>query len=358
MVTFAYGKAIYIRSEVVFMKQTSNIMSKNSFFKLILTAAAVVMLVASCGGEKQSPFRKDSKGNTVPVEDYVGVVVDETFRPIFEILVNDFRDRNPNAFTDAVYVPEDSAVKMMLADSVRSIVVTRRLDQNEKNYLRAKHNLVPKEGIVAFDAVTLIANPANSDSLISVAEIKQILQGKITDWSQLRHNNGQKGEIEIVFDNNGSSTVRYMQDSLCAGGKLKGKLRAAKTYDELIRYVSHKKNTIGVLGVDWVGNPKDSTRLSFLTDVRIMKVGAETSSSPDDYYLPYQFYISTGSYPLTRCLYIITTDPRVRSLEKHFFYYITDNPNHNNMGQMMILKYSQLLPYMAVQSRNVVIKRY
>ena len=162
----------------------------------------------------------------------------------------------------------------------------------------------------------------------------------------------------MVFDNNGSSTVRYMQDSLCGGGKLKGKLRAAETYDELIKYVHNKKDAIGVLGVDWVGNPKDTTRLSFTNEVRIMKVGAKSSEYPEDYYLPYQFYISTGSYPLTRCLYIITTDPRTRSLEKHFYYYITDNPNHNNMGQMMILRHSQLLPYMAVQSHNVVIKRY
>ncbi len=320
----------------------------------------VMCLVAlfSCGGSPQPQFRKDSKGNTVPVSDYVCVAIDETFRPIFDILVKDFRDRNADAFTDPLFMPENDAIKLLLADSVRSIVVTRKLTGKENDYLRAKYNLVAKEGTVAFDAITLIANPSNPDSLISVDEIKKIVEGKITDWSQLRHNNGKKGEIELVFDNNGSSTVRYMQDSLCGGGKLKGKLRAAETYDELIKYVHNKKDAIGVLGVDWVGNPKDTTRLSFTNEVRIMKVGAKSSEYPEDYYLPYQFYISTGSYPLTRCLYIITTDPRTRSLEKHFYYYITDNPNHNNMGQMMILRHSQLLPYMAVQSHNVVIKRY
>ena len=324
----------------------------------LIVLIACMVILASCGGSQQPQFRKDSKGNTVPVANYVCVAIDETFQPIFETLVKDFRDRNADAFTDPLFMPEDDAVKMLLADSVRTIVVTRKLAKDENNYLRAKYNLKAKEGIVAFDAVTLITSPSNQDSLITVDEIKKIMEGKITDWGQLKHNNGKSGEIEIVFDNNGSSTVRYMQDSLCAGGKLKGKLRAAKTYDELIKYVHNKKNAIGVVGVDWVGNPNDSTHLSFLTDVRVMKVGAKYSDDPDDYYLPFQFYISTGSYPLTRCLYIITTDPRVRSLEKHFYYYITDNPNHNNMGQMMILRHSQLLPYMAVQSHNVVIKRY
>ena len=319
----------------------------------------VAMMLVSCGeGNKEPAFRQDSKGNTVPVSDYVCVAVDETFQPIFEVLFSDFRDRNAKAFVDPFYMPEDSAVAMLLNDSVRSIVVTRMLSDKEKDYVKAKHGLLAKEAVVAYDAITLITNNASRDTLISKDEIQQIVNGKISDWSQLRHSNGQKGEIEIVFDNNGSSTVRYMRDSLCAGRQLKGRLRAATTNEELINYLKKKQNAIGVLGVDWVGNKQDTTRLSFLSDVRIMSVGARHSDDVDDSYKPFQFYIASGSYPLTRGLYITSTDPRTRSMQRNFFFYLTDNPNHNNMGQMMILRFSQLLPYMAVQSHNVVIKRY
>lgn len=327
-------------------------------FKNFFIVLVSLVVLAGCGGAKQEEFRKDSKGNTVPTANYVGVAVDETFRPIFEILVNDFRDRNADAFTDVLFVPEDKAVKMLLNDTVRNLVVTRKLTQQEKDYLLAKFQLKPREGIVAFDAITLVTNPSNRDSLISVGELKQILAGKITDWRQLQHSNGQSGEIEVVFDNNGSSTVRYMQDSLTTDRNLHGKLRAATSNEELIKYVSQKKNAIGVIGVDWVGNPQDSTRLSFVNTVNIMRVGAKESNDEGDYYKPFQFYIASGSYPLVRYLYMISTDPRRRSLENDFYHYITDNPNHNFVGQMLILKKSQLLPYMAVQSRNVVITQY
>lgn len=326
--------------------------------KHILLAVWGVLLLSSCGGEKQPEFRKDSKGNTVPAANYVGVAIDETFSPIFGILTQDFRDRHADAFMDVMYMPENKAIAMLMGDTVRNIVVTRKLTEEEKDYLKAKYQLLPKEGIIAFDAITLVTNLASQDTLISSDELKQIVSGKITDWSQLRHANGQSGEIEIVFDNNGSSTVRYMQDSLCAGGKLKGKLRAATSNEELVKYVSKKKNAIGVLGVDWVGNPKDSTRLSFVNNVRIMSVGAKSSEDADDYYKPFQFYIASGSYPLTRYLYIISSDPRRRSLENDFYHYLIDNPNHDHVGQMVILKQSQLLPHMAVQSRNVVITKY
>ncbi|MBR4783398.1 MAG: substrate-binding domain-containing protein [Bacteroidaceae bacterium] len=332
--------------------------AKKYISALMMTVIALMLLIACGGGQQREVFRTDSKGNTVPVADYVCVAVDETFQPVFEVLFSDFRDRNAKAFVDPLYMPEDSAVSMMLKDSVRAIVITRTLSDQEKGYILDNLRLKVKEATVAYDAITLIANNSNRDTLISKREIQQIMQGKITDWSQLKHANGQAGPIEVVFDNNGSSTVRYMKDSLCSGKQPQGNLRAAKTNEELINYVSRKPNAIGVLGVDWVGNKEDTTRLSFLSTVKIMSVSAENSDDVDDYCQPFQFYIATGSYPLTRGLYIISTDPRVRSMQRNFFFYLTDAPNHNNMGQMMILRFSQLLPYMAVQSHNVVIKRY
>lgn len=329
------------------------------FTHAIVIIMGCVAILSACGsGKKSDPFRKDSKGNTVPVENYVGVAIDETFRPVFDILMTDFRERFPDAFTDPIYVPEDSAIHMLLDDSIRSIVVTRTLSDKEKDYLMDKHRLMVKEKIVAFDAVALITNLSSPDTLISKDEIRGIVSGRIKDWSQLKHSNGQKGEIEVVFDNNGSSTLRYMKDSLCGGQLPKGKLRAAKTHEELISYISRTKNAIGVLGADYLRNPKDTTRLSLLSTVRVMSVGANDSQYEDDYYKPFQFYIASGSYPLTRSLFIITTDPRNKSMERNFYFYLIDAPTHNNMGQMIILKYSQLLPYVAVQSRSVVIKKY
>lgn len=331
----------------------------SKFTRIIILFLGVLAVMISCNsGKKQDPFRKDSKGNTVPVENYVGVAIDETFRPVFDILMKDFRERFPEAFTDPIYVPEDSAIHMLLADTIRSIVVTRTLSQQEKDYLMAKYRLVAKEKMFAFDAVALITNLASPDTLISKDEIRGIVSGKIKDWSQLKHSNGQKGEIEVVFDNNGSSTLRYMKDSLCGGQQPKGKLRAAKTHEELISYISHTKNAIGVLGTDYLRVASDTTRLSLLSSVRVMSVGAKSSDYEDDYYKPFQFYIASGSYPLTRSLYIITTDPRNKSMERSFYFYLIDAPTHNNMGQMIILKYSQLLPYVAVQSRSVVIRKY
>ncbi len=327
--------------------------------KLIFSLSVMLlgaMLIASCGGGEKKSFRYDSKGKLVPAADYLCVAVDETFQPVFELLFQDFHERNLKSFVDPLYMPEDSAIVLLMNDSVRSIVTTKPLTDKDIEYLN-KRRLSPKSAIVAYDAIALVTNNASADTLISVDEIKQILTGKITDWRQLKHSNGQSGEIEVVFDHNGSSTVRYMMDSLCAGQQLKGKLRSAKSNEEVVRYISQKKNAIGVIGADWIGHSNDTNRLAFIDDVRVMSVAEKPSDLATVYNKPFQFYIYTGAYPMTRCLYLITTDPRVRSIEQTFYYYLTMQPNHNEQGQMIILKYSQLLPYVAAQSRNVVITR-
>ena len=54
------------------------------------------------------------------------------------------------------------------------------------------------------------------------------MSGRITRWEQLAKNRGRKGELHLIFDNSGSSTVRYMKDSLCNGQDLKGNVYASE----------------------------------------------------------------------------------------------------------------------------------
>ena len=68
--------------------------------------------------------------------------------------------------------------------------------------------------MIATDAFALIVSKDNPDTLITVSEIRDIVSGRITRWEQLKHS-GKKGELKLVFDNSGSSTVRYMRDSPC-----------------------------------------------------------------------------------------------------------------------------------------------
>lgn len=294
-------------------------------------------LLAACG--KPKPVD--------PHADDVKVSIDESFRPIFEEELRCFQLENPEAVLCPSYVSEVDAINSLLNDSTRMIVVTRDLNEKERAYLTEKHQLVARSQRVATDAVALVVNPSNIDTLISLADVKRIVSGQITDWSQLRVHH-RTGRLELVFDHPKSSTVRYLEDSLCGGKAMKGNLYATKSNEQVIEYVSKNPDAIGVVGVDWLRNNADSTRLQFLKKVHVMSVSRSAIPENTNSYEPYQYYIATGDYPLTRGVFMICTDPRERSIAKNFYFYVSDQK-----GQLIITRSSQLLPYMPVQIKNV-----
>ena len=241
------------------------------------------------------------------------------------------------------YVTEDSAIHMLLDDSVRCCIATRKLTDVEKQIVKQKVGHVLQSPI-ASDAIALVVSKNNPDTLITVDELRDIISGKITRWEQLERGQ-KKGEIKVVFDNSRSSTVRYMTDSLCESKKLGGNLFAQGGNLEAIQAARENKDVIAVVGVDWLR--QDSIIKTFYDlDVNVMMV-SKKGGEEADYFRPYQYYIATGDYPLVRTLYVITSDPRRQSLVKNFFYYIK-----GNRGQLIICNGSQLLPYSQVQVRD------
>ena len=298
-------------------------------FLALLTVAFV-----SCGESKKSNWLQEYE---------VEVAIDETFQPILSEALQQFNMRYVEADVKPYYVSEDSAIQMLLDDSVRCCVATRKLTETQKQVLKKRVGPV-MQSIIATDAIALVVSKDNPDTLITVDELRDIVSGKITRWEQLER--GQKqGEIKVVFDNSHSSTVRYMTDSLCRSKKLGGNLYAQGSNLKAIQAARENKDVIAIVGVDWLR--QDSIIKTFYDlDVNVMMV-SKKGGEEADYFRPYQYYIATGDYPLVRSVYVITTDPRRQSLLKNFYFYMK-----GNSGQLIICNGSQLLPYSQVQVRE------
>lgn len=305
----------------------------------LLVAAVCITLATSCG----SNHRKPAGWRT---SDDVHIAVDETFRDIMEEEIETFGLLNPSSAMKPVYCSEDSAIRMLLRDSVRCAITTRKLSKDELDVLK-NYKLDAKQAMIATDAFALIVSKDNPDTLITVSEIRDIVSGRITRWEQLKHS-GKKGELKLVFDNSGSSTVRYMRDSLLAGQQVAGNLYAQGSNQAVIDAVKDNPEIIGVVGANWLKGKSDSVLTSFENlDVKVLKV-ARKDGKNEIGWRPYQYRILTGDYPLIRSVYVILTDPRVRSYTKSFFYFLK-----GQKGQTIICNSSQLLPYTPVQYKSV-----
>lgn len=304
----------------------------------LFVAAVCITLTTSCGNHRKPADWRTS--------DDVRIAVDETFRGIMADELETFGLLHPGAILKPTYCSEDSAIRLLVNDSVRCCVATRQLSEAELQVVES-HNLGVKQARIATDAFALIVNKANPDTLVTLDDIRGIVSGKVTRWEQLSHS-AKRGELKLVFDHSGSSTVRYMRDSLLAGQQVSGNLYAQGTNEAVIEAVKENPEIIGVVGANWLKGKSDTVLTSFEDlDVKVLKV-ARTNDKDEVGWRPYQYRIFTGDYPLLRAVYVLTTDPRVRSYTKTVFFFLK-----GQKGQTIICNDSQMLPYSRVQYKSV-----
>lgn len=309
-------------------------------FTLPLFYAATALISLSCGnGSSQKQGDLDS----------IRVAIDETFRPIMDEEMHQFNLQHPEATLDVTYCSESQALQLFLKDSVRSCLATRRLTDKEKETILS-HQLNVMTERIASDAIALIVNLSHPDTLISTQDVMRIVSGQITKWEQMEYTK-YKGDIDIVFDNPQSSTVRYVEDSILGGKAMSGNVHALQSNEAVIDYVSKTHGAIGVVGVDWLRNESDTTNLSFLPKIRVMSISKSSVPEIGNSYKPFQAYIATGDYPYVRAVFMMTSDPSMQSMSRYFYHFLS-----GQKGQLIITKSSQLLPYMQVQFKEVTIK--
>lgn len=317
---------------------------------LFLPALIVIIALAACGG------KSGTVDNKYLHEDDVEFAADISFQPIVAELAELFGLRHPEASMISHYVSEDSAIRLLLHDSLRLAITTRKLTEKEQNYIRAQHHNF-KQSLFAYDAFALIVNKTNPDTVINLDEIKGIISGKITDWSQLEVTY-KSGPLNLVFDHSGSSTVRFMKDSLNGGKPITGNVFAQGDNQAVIDMVKQRQDVIGVVSTDWLRVSKGDTCVleNFNDlDVKVMLVGRygikdNLGINCRDWQRPYQYYIATGQYPLYRGVYAISTDARPKGMINTFYFFLKGD------GQRVICNSSQLLPNAQVQVRDVVSK--
>ena len=300
-----------------------------------------VMCVAGIVSCNTSPKEKQD----TPTSGVIRISADETFAPIIQQEIDVFESTYPDAGIVPEYVSEVEAITMLIRDSVRLAVTTRSLTKEEEAALNSK-KLFPKTVKIATDGIALIINKQNPDSLIRVSDIRKILTGEITDWNQI-YPKSNLGKIQLVFDNANSSTVRFAIDSICQGKPLSPDLRAQKSNSGVIDYVAQDQNAIGVIGASWIGNKSDTTNLSFSDKITVMNVTADDVATLANSYKPYQAYLEKGTYPLTRDVYIIVTDPR-SGLPTGFTTFVS-----SDKGQRIILKAGMVPATQAIRIVNV-----
>lgn len=223
----------------------------------------------------------------------IHISVDESFKPVIDSQIKVFEASYPKAKIIAHYKPEAECLKDLSVDSIRMVIITRALTEDEETIIRNKEKFSPLQAKIAFDAIALVVNNQAKDSIFDIADVRSFLKGT----------SGYK--LQPVMDGlSATSTVRYAMDSILRGQPMGKNVTAATSSQGVIDYVSNNKDAIGFVGVSWIGNPEDSSQVSFLKKVKIASL--RCGICPQETYVkPYQANIAMRRYPLVRGLYYV-----------------------------------------------------
>jgi phosphate transport system substrate-binding protein len=256
-----------------------------SGLSVLLILPLLAFIFSGCGDDPKAPT--DTLGSGA-----ISISVDETYRPVIEQQLKVFDSSYPDAHITAAYKPESQCFADLIDGKARLILVTRTLRPDEEKAYEAR-KIVPTAVPIARDAVAVIVHPESPDSILSLPQIRGILTGQY------------KKKYTVVFDNGGSSTLRFVTDSIMGGQSLGSNVFAARGNDSVVDYVSKNPDAIGFVGLSHVSDPRDTKTGSFLTRVR---VAAIQNDSTGEFVKPYQAYIALRTYPLTRHLYYISRE--------------------------------------------------
>lgn len=272
---------------------------------------------------------------------------DESFSPIIDEERSLFEALYPLAKITPIYTNESEAINMLLQGKVCMAVTARDFKPAELQNLKDRKQF-PLSIKIAYDGLALIQNTSNTDSCISVKDIKRILTGEVTHWNQI-YPNSDKGEITVAFDNRRSSTVHYVEDSILGGKPITSpNVFAVNKTADVVTYVEKHKGAIGIIGSNWLNDQRDTTNLTFRKEVRPMAVSKLDIANVRNSWKPYQYYFYNGNYPLVRTIYILLNDTHM-GLPTGFKNFIISQ----DRGQIVILKSGLLPAYGNLTVRNI-----
>ncbi|MEC4004713.1 substrate-binding domain-containing protein [Flavobacterium sp. SUN052] len=294
---------------------------KNSIFLIL----GLILLVFSCN-KKQN----NSSNETTVSETKANVLVDETLLPIIEDQLTVFENSSTAKIT-LIPESEKESIVSLFDNKAAIIVLSRKLNEQETNIL-AQKKIVPRTTKIATDAVAFIKSKTSNDTLVALKDVIDFVKGK---------QNGIKG---LVFDNPNSSTVRYICELAGVNNLPEKGIFSFKTNDEVIKYVSKNEDLIGVVGINWMIQPKLEMQ-QYINSVNIMSV----KGTDNEFIYPSQDEIGMKKYPLARDLYIIDCQG-YHGLGNKFASFVA-----GQRGQRIILK-SGLLP-VRMPGRNLITRK-
>ena len=238
-------------------------------FNLIKKAAlGLVMLCLTAG--------------TVLAADSIVIKGSTTVLPVAQGTLEAFMKANPGVQMSLSGGGSGEGVKALI-DKTTDIATSSREIKDKEVELAKTKGVNPVAHVVAFDAIIPVVHPKNKVSNLSIDQLSQIYQGKITNWKEL---GGEDLKIVVISRDSSSGTFESWDHFVMKKAKVTPRAQMLASNGALVTAVAKNKYAIAYLGIGYVNKSVKPLQVNGIT------ASVQTAMSKE--------------YPFSRELYMYT----------------------------------------------------
>jgi phosphate transport system substrate-binding protein len=146
----------------------------------------------------------------------------------------------------------------------------------------------PVEHIVGLDGICVIVNPSNPVKNLTMAQVKKIYTGEVSNWKAF---GGDNQKITVFTRDSSSGTFQFFQEHVLDKMDYSVRARRLASNSALVQAVQDDINGIGYVGMGYVKEAAGK--------VKVLPIAKDDKSAPIN---PSEESVRSGSYPISRGL--------------------------------------------------------
>ena len=228
------------------------------------------------------------------------VLTADPYLPFMQQEVDQFMSLYPEVKMEVRGASTREAIVHLLNDSVRSIVIDRPLNEEERQVAQqASIRIV--ENKIAEDGVAIIVHKRNPIIQITFESVQRIVTSVATDWNQIEEARWS-GAIDVVLTGRNSGMYELLQKKIFSLPKSLKPTVVMESQREVIRYISTHPQSVGFVAASLVMGEREN--------IKVLSVLAKSPEGGEKEYLPGQQEIYDSLYPFHYSLYLYNAEAK------------------------------------------------
>lgn len=248
-------------------------------FARVVSTLILSLALAACGGreqQQQQQTRSSNKPLTIKGSDTMVILTQR--------LAEEYMKAHPGEVVQVNGGGSGTGIAALINGSIDLAMASRPMKDDEKQKAAQSRGSEVTEHPVALDGLGVFVNSANPVQHLTIAQVRDIFQGKTKNWSEV---GGPSAQIILYGRESSSGTYDYFREHVLEKGDFAPQVQTLQGTAAIINAIGHDKNGIGYGGI------------AYAKEVRALAVQAEGAQPV----APSEATVADGTYPLSRKLF-------------------------------------------------------